>query len=471
LKDKIEIITAITPTGDRPLPFTLCQYWMKKQTLRVDQWVVVDDGKVPMEPKVGMEYIRREPQPDDPKQTLIENLRVAIPYIRGNKIIIIEDDEYYAPGYIEEMSSKLDRFEIVGIGKSKYYHLLSGYYSHLANTRHASFAEMAFRRSFLNEFKGFLTGGLYLDMRIWRGVDRKRAHLFFDDKNPLHVGMKGMPGRNGIGGGHDITHHIYQNKTKDESRNILKSWIPDEEGFNIYMAIVSGDLTEDNCNQWFKMGQNITGITVCSNTKDLIERAYTSVRKFHPEMPIIIIDGSSPKDPCADYVKSLISNLTTVVSLGYNIGHGKGMCMGIEKAKTKYALIFDSDIKMLKSPAKKMLKLMEEDTFGVGRIIKIGYDGIDCGKRQHHKTEGCVLYLHPFFHIINVENYKKYHRYVHHGAPCYLTMIEIHKKNLAEKILKEFPDLFSYIEHYSKGTRNYRKSIGMKSIEGKWEHK
>ena len=253
MKDKIEIITAITPTGDRPLPFTLCQYWMGKQTLRPDQWIVVDDGKVPMEPKVGMEYIRRKPKKSDPEQTLIENLRTAIPYIRGSKIVIIEDDEYYAPGYIEQFSSKLDRHEIVGIGRSKYYHLFSGNYSQLQNTRQASFAEMAFRRSFLNEFKSFLTGGLYLDMKIWRAVDRRRTHLFYDDENPLYVGMKGMPGRHGIGGGHDITHRIYQNKTKDESRGVLKNWIPNEEDFNIYMAIVNGDLTEDNYSKWFRI--------------------------------------------------------------------------------------------------------------------------------------------------------------------------------------------------------------------------
>ena len=253
MKDKIEIITAITPTGDRPLPFTLCQYWMKKQTLRVDQWIVVDDGKVPMEPKVGMEYIRRKPRPSDPERTLIENLRAAIPHIRGSKIIIIEDDEYYAPGYIEKFSSKLDRHEIVGIGRSKYYHLLSGNYSRLQNTHQASFAEMAFRITFLPEFRGFLTGELYLDMRIWRAVDKMRTHLFYDDTDPLYVGMKGMPGRHGIGGGHDITHHIYKDKTRDESRSILKKWIPNEEDFNIYMAIINGDLTEENYSSWFKI--------------------------------------------------------------------------------------------------------------------------------------------------------------------------------------------------------------------------
>ena len=252
MKDKIEIITAITPTGDRPLPFTLCQYWMKKQTLRVDQWVVVDDGKVPMEPKVGMEYIRREPLPSDPGRTLTENLLTAIPYIRGNKIIIIEDDEYYAPGYIEEVSSKLDKYEITGIGKSKYYHLASGSYAQIGNTRHASFAQMAFRKSFLPEFRQFLTGGLYIDMRIWREVDRKRTQIFFDDTKSLYVGMKEMPGRKGIGGGHDTNHRIYQGRLKDDKREILRKWIPDEEDYNIYMAIVNGDLTEDNYSKWFK---------------------------------------------------------------------------------------------------------------------------------------------------------------------------------------------------------------------------
>ena len=252
MKDKIEIITAITPTGDRPLPFTLCQYWMSKQTLKIDQWIVVDDGKIPTEPKVGMEYIRREPQPDDPERTLIENLRAAIPYIRGNKILIIEDDEYYAPGYVEEISSRLNHHEIVGIGRSKYYHLPSGYFAHLANTHQSSLAEMAFSRTFLSEFRNFLTGNLYLDMRIWRAVDRRRAHLFFDDKKPLHVGMKGMPGRHGIGGGHDTNHRIYRNRTRDESRAVLKKWIPNEEDYNIYMAIVNGDLTEDNYQSWFK---------------------------------------------------------------------------------------------------------------------------------------------------------------------------------------------------------------------------
>lgn len=454
-------ITAITPTGDRPLAFALCQNWMKKQTLQPDQWIVVDDGKIPMKPFVSMEYVRRKPLPSDSNRTLIENLKIAIPRIKGSKIVIIEDDEYYAPKYIEEISFRLNQHEIVGIGKSRYYHLPSGNYSRLSNINQASLAEMAFRSSFLPEFKSFLNGDSYLDIRIWRSINRKRAIIFIDNKNPLYVGMKGMPGRHGIGGGHDINHGVYHSRFCDKSRKILNSWIPDKDAYDTYIDVIKGKLTDKNHRSYFL---GITGITVCYNTKNLIERAYNSVRKFHPHMPIVIIDGSDSGNPCASYVKSLASDKTKVISLGYNIGHGQGMCMGISQAKTKYALIFDSDIEILKSPVNQMLGMMEEDTFGIGHVVKAGFDGINYGLRSQHKKISCMLYLHPKFQLINIKNYKKLHPYVHHGAPCYMTMIDIHKKGLSERILKDFPRLETFVKHHCRGTRNYRKSHGMPEI-------
>ncbi|MBA7673766.1 hypothetical protein ES703_81970 [subsurface metagenome] len=160
------------------------------------------------------------------------------------------------------------------------------------------------------------------------------------------------------------------------------------------------------------MVEDITGITVCYNTKNFMERAYNSIRKFHPDMPIIIIDGSDSDDPCAAYTKGLMSNLTIVKSVGYNIGHGRGMHMGIELAKTKYALIFDSDIEMLKSPVEAMLAMMEPDTFGIGYIEKTGMDGYEYGAHPHHRGQPYMKMLHPYFHLINIANYHKYHPYV-----------------------------------------------------------
>jgi len=489
LKIDNNFITAITPTGDRPLAFALCQKWMSKQILKSNQWIVVDDGITPMKSTVSMQYIRRVPRPSDPSRTLIENLRVAIPLIKGNKIIFIEDDEYYAPEYIQTMVSKLDKYEIVGIGKSKYYHLLSGCYAQIGNLHHASLAEMGFRHSFLPEFIKFLDGGLYLDMRIWRTINRNRTHIFFDDNRSLYVGMKGMPGRHGIGGGHDINHKIYRNRLRDQSREILRKWIPNRSDYNEYIDIIRKNSNRKKSPIPVKVKisptviqekviptvpiitKDITGITICYNTKELIERAYNSVRRFHPDMPIIIIDGSDRNNPCFRYVQGLKSDNTKVLSLGYNIGHGRGMHLGITKAKTIYALVFDSDIEMIKSPIPQMQNMMKEDMFGVGSIGNIGFDGYDYGKKPYHKKEGSVSYLHPVFQLININNYKKYHPYVHHGAPCYLTMIDIHKRNLSDKVLVNFPNLELFVRHYNRGTRNERKSHKLREIEGGWDYK
>jgi len=476
------MITAITPTGDRPLAFALCKRWMETQTVRPDQWIVVDDGKVPMGPSPMMEYIRREPKPDDPPHTLNLNLKTALPYIKGEKILIIEDDEYYAPTYVETIAKKLDSYEVVGISRSKYYHLPTGGHARHGNTMHASLAQTSFRRSFLPVLAHLTSHKIknYIDICIWqKALAEQRGYLFVDEPVSLYAGIKGLPGRAGIGIGHDEA--MYKGGG-DAAWATLKRWVPLD--WQVYVDIVNGVLTKDNIAAYFPQ---ITGITVCQNTKDFMERAYTSVRKFHPNMPIIIIDGSDKKDPCAAYVKSLASPLTTVCSLGCNIGHGKGMCMGIDKARTPYALIFDSDIEMLKSPVDGMMAMVEADTFGVGYTELTASDGFEWGARAdsgevHDKGEPMKM-LHPYFQLLSIANYRKYHPYVHHGSPCYLTALDIHKRGLTDKIIKEFPGLGhssgkgwvwegkprEYIRHDTAGTRNARLKKGQGEIEGNWE--
>lgn len=201
-------------------------------------------------------------------------------------------------------------------------------------------------------------------------------------------------------------------------------------------------------------------------------------------MPIIIIDGSDANDPCRKYVNSLSSQYTTVILCNTNIGHGRGMHLGISHSKTKYILLFDSDIVMLKSPVEQMLSMMEPDTYGVGYLEKTGYDGFEYGAHQIHKTQGFMMMLHPYFALISRENYYKFHPFVHHGAPCYLAALDIHNKGLTSKIIKEFPGLGhssgrgwnwtgqprEYIEHHTAGTRKDRVSRGKSEIEGSWDY-
>lgn len=217
---------------------------------------------------------------------------------------------------------------------------------------------------------------------------------------------------------------------------------------------------------------DITGVIVCSNTKDLLQRAFESVRKFHPTLKIIIIDGSDHLDSCYTYVRSLISDITIVKICGYNIGHGRGMNTGIQFVRTKFALIFDSDIVMFKSPVLEMLAMMEEDTYGIG-----GFDYVDIrgfGKNNHSLEwrESATKYLHPYFQLINVTIYKRFPPYVHHGSPCIHAMNAIKQQGLSNRILKEFPGASiygsEYIQHDTDGTRSERRRKGKPEIEGGW---
>jgi len=226
------MITAITPTGDRPLAFSLCRRWMEQQTKSPDQWIIVDDGITPMAKiPLAANYVRREPRENDPKYTLADNLKAAIPHIRGDKILIIEDDEYYSPGYVAAMAAQLGKFEVAGMGRSRYYHLPTGGYLIIGNMRHASLAQTGFMRSFIPEFrKVLIPGKLYIDFAIWKAARSK--HVFLDSP-PLYVGIKGLPGRPGIGRGHDPK--IYRGRT-DPGRKILKQWI--SKDYQVYLDLL-----------------------------------------------------------------------------------------------------------------------------------------------------------------------------------------------------------------------------------------
>lgn len=230
----------------------------------------------------------------------------------------------------------------------------------------------------------------------------------------------------------------------------------------------------------------VTGICVSYNTKDLLQRAYESVRKFHLGMQVIIVDGSdsSPEGiKCREYVKSISYNNTISILAVNNIGHGKGICLGLEHVKTPFVLLFDSDIEMLKSPVQDMLDLMEENTYGVGYNEQADLGGHEWGSRKDHMKEGPMKYLHPYFCLIQLKEYKKYQPFIHHGAPAVNTMLDIYRKGLSDKVIKEFPGLGhsagqgwtwtgspkEFIRHDSAGTRQYRRTISKEEIEGRWE--
>lgn len=207
-------------------------------------------------------------------------------------------------------------------------------------------------------------------------------------------------------------------------------------------------------------GGIVTAITVCYNTTVLMTKAYNSIHRFYPDMPIIIVDCSDPGNSCAAYVRSLASPLTTVMRPGYNIGHGPGMNMGINYCQTRYAAMFDTDSELLEPCIGEMLAIMEEDTFGVGYVIPTAFGGF--GTMYSYPPEptpkdgNWMPYLHPYFHLIDIRNYRKYPPYINSGAPCTSTMLAIYQQGLSWKIIKQFKDMANgtpkFVKHDGGGT-------------------
>jgi hypothetical protein len=215
-------VTVITPTGDRPEALSLLRRWMGAQTRQPDQWLIIDDGKTPQGKIHEATIVRREPKADDPACTLGENLKAAFPLVKHDKVLIMEDDDWYAPKYIETMASLLDYHELTGIWGTKYYHVGVPGYRNMGREGHASLSQTAFRKSFIPNILNAIPGDCSVDLRIWWHNSNGSGHLIPGAMKRLHCGIKGLPGRAGAGVGHDKTHF-----TTDPDYQMLKEWCDD----------------------------------------------------------------------------------------------------------------------------------------------------------------------------------------------------------------------------------------------------
>ena len=189
----------------------------------------------------------------------------------------------------------------------------------------------------------------------------------------------------------------------------------------------------------------ITGIIVSYNTKQLLKNCIESIRKFYPELKLIIIDGSENTNDCYSYSKSIADKYTKVFNVEYNIGHGKGMKMAIDMCDTKYFVLIDSDTIITKNRIFEVLLKWTQtyNAYGAGKVISTNKQG------GNFDGAGCIEYLHPYFCLISTEKYKQYKPIIHHGAPMIDCMIDI----IAKEILINVPEIYEYVIHYGRGTR------------------
>ena len=158
-------------------------------------------------------FIRRlRNEIESPQQSFINNLKEALKHTTEDPnevLFFIEDDDYYHPSYLPTMLERMQHNEIAGLAEARYYNLRSRAFTVFPHTIHASLSATALRgsraRSALNAAVLQCEGEklIHVDLRFY---DHARALRIPTELLPqlktLQVGIKGMPGRKGLGIGH-----------------------------------------------------------------------------------------------------------------------------------------------------------------------------------------------------------------------------------------------------------------------------
>jgi glycosyltransferase involved in cell wall biosynthesis len=216
-------ITVITPTGGRPNAFEYCEKLIARQTRKPDQWIVVDDFEIPTECTMNQHLIRRTPYWKPWENTLQLNLIEGLKAVKGDIVLIMEDDDWYHRKYIENMEKKFkeyfDKFEdctsedftlikpslIVAEALTKYYNIKNFSYMTHPNINHGSLFQTGFTADLIPQILTYLntySKETWFDFILWREI--KSCHkIMFMTKYPWSIGLKGHTGRTGLGAGHN----------------------------------------------------------------------------------------------------------------------------------------------------------------------------------------------------------------------------------------------------------------------------
>jgi hypothetical protein len=221
----------LTLTRDRPFQFKLCAGYVARQSARGRvEWMVVDDGAEAADAsRLGADEVVVRP-PSDLRQTLPENMLAGLDRLEklgADAVVIMEDDDWYAAGYVEFMLDRLQEYDLAGLDGGRYYNFRTRRYmsmplhiragDHWCSLCRTAFTQKAFDP--LREICGQATKtrAFGIDILLWQADLSKKG---FDSHDELCVSMKGGPGRAHAGSGgeryplHDLS-----------DGGVLKSWI------------------------------------------------------------------------------------------------------------------------------------------------------------------------------------------------------------------------------------------------------
>lgn len=229
------MIALITPTGARRRQIELCAQWMSAQDYKGEVlWILIDDADpttincIPEEFREGWTIVKLYPEPrwKPGQNTQARNLLAGLEEVKNytvDAVFIIEDDDYYKSEYLSVMVANLQGFDITGEQCSFYYNVAAQYWMQCKNRNHSSLFQTAFTPSIIPVFEKVCIERIrFIDMLLFQRIPMRKTNLFLGQN--LSIGMKGLPGRAGIGMGH----RPYGRMTPDKDLAKLKELLGED---------------------------------------------------------------------------------------------------------------------------------------------------------------------------------------------------------------------------------------------------
>lgn len=218
------MLTLLTATGARPEAWRICEQLMERQTYTGPvHWIIVDDGPEAQPLRFDRKgwvvtYVRPLETWKPGQNTQARNLREGMRSVQAeDRLVIIEDDDAYHPQWLERVDQWLRTHDLVGEAPARYYNIKTRRAKQLHNRQHASLCSTAMKGAALDTFRRELKPGVqFIDLNLWKNFRGSKA-LY---PTEMVAGIKGLPGRLGIGMGHkaDFVGQF------DEGGSILRQW-------------------------------------------------------------------------------------------------------------------------------------------------------------------------------------------------------------------------------------------------------
>lgn len=214
-------VSVVTPTCDQPLGILLLEGYMARQTVQPDDWIVADDGVEPARLTMGQSHLVRKREHEGGR-SLAGNMLAALAYAPGDVVIVFEHDDWYRADHIEVCLERLKRAPATGSKFQRYYNVEHRCWRRMLNVGSA-LCNTAFRAELVPK----MVSAAHQAMRAGSyGVDRLFWDSIVGDVHEIDtvVGIKGLPGRAGLGMGH----RPGDGWTSDPDMTQLQAWIGDD---------------------------------------------------------------------------------------------------------------------------------------------------------------------------------------------------------------------------------------------------